>query len=676
MDLKALVVLRILMDNHRMTLYELSVKTKFSIREVRKALEDVEKLLKDRGLGLSHSRGYYQLSDVSHIEDLIDLVESEQLLLPKEVRLSLIYLYTFCRMDFVSNVHYQDFLKVSKNTTLSDIRSLREVLQCHHLRLEYSRSRGYQLKGEETDKHQLAFYMINQLLQSYFGEWGLDSILSSWGFSLKFELLDKWVQESICELQLVPIDDRLKECLYDIIFILCRYHRNVDRVELADVSPSKSIQACLTILVDNLQELGMIENTMTVKDKIYLSVILSSSFEGDSQEESPYFESITAEIIQNMEQIGLLSFHQQEELSLNLKRHLIPAYYRLKFGLPSSNDYTLRIKETYSELFELVKRALVPLERELGLTIPNNEIAYFVVCFGGYLDISETADRKKYRAVIVCPNGVSSALMIKENLVPLFLNVDFYKVSRVTQLRELSPDDYDLIFSTVYIESKKPTYLVSVLMTEEQMARLVDLVARDFPDIGRASLEVESLIAIIGRYATIHRAGELALALERYLRDVVKGKDVRPLLQDLLTEATYQRSSKVLEWKEAIRLAAQPLVESGKILPSYAEAMIQKVEEFGPFINLGKGIAIPHARPDEGVRQVGMSMLVLEHPIYLLDDPKQEIHLLICIAAVDNVSHLKALSHLTLILRDDEKVHTLLGSKTYQDIQSIIQQEV
>ena len=69
-------------------------------------------------------------------------------------------------------------------------------------------------------------------------------------------------------------------------------------------------------------------------------------------------------------------------------------------------------------------------------------------------------------------------------------------------------------------------------------------------------------------------------------------------------------------------------------------------------------------------------MLVLEHPIYLLDDPKQEIHLLICIAAVDNESHLKALSHLTLILRDDEKVHTLLGSKTYQDIQSIIQQEV
>ena len=45
-------------------------------------------------------------------------------------------------------------------------------------------------------------------------------------------------------------------------------------------------------------------------------------------------------------------------------------------------------------------------------------------------------------------------------------------------------------------------------------------------------------------------------------------------------------------------------------------------------------------------------MLVLEEPIYLLDDPEQEVRLLICIAAIDNESHLKALSHLTTILRD------------------------
>ena len=117
------------------------------------------------------------------------------------------------------------------------------------------------------------------------------------------------------------------------------------------------------------------------------------------------------------------------------------------------------------------------------------------------------------------------------------------------------------------------------------------------------------------------------------------------------------------------------MLESGQITANYPEAMIGKVEEFGPFINLGKGIAIPHARPEDGVNEVGMSMLVLDHPIYLLDDPAQEIRLLICIAAVDNQTHLKALKHLTMILRDNAKVERLLTAQEFNDIKEIIQQE-
>lgn len=74
-------------------------------------------------------------------------------------------------------------------------------------------------------------------------------------------------------------------------------------------------------------------------------------------------------------------------------------------------------------------------------------------------------------------------------------------------------------------------------------------------------------------------------------------------------------------------------------------------------------------------KMVSSMMLVLEQPIYLLDDPKQEIHLLICIAAVDNETHLKALSQLTTILRDNEQVKVLLASRNYQGIKKIINQE-
>ena len=56
-----------------------------------------------------------------------------------------------------------------------------------------------------------------------------------------------------------------------------------------------------------------------------------------------------------------------------------------------------------------------------------------------------------------------------------------------------------------------------------------------------------------------------------------------------------------MSWEEAIRLTAQPLLTKGKIKESYIQAMIDKVKEYGPFINIGEYLALPHARPEEGV---------------------------------------------------------------------------
>ncbi|WP_424695000.1 PTS sugar transporter subunit IIA, partial [Granulicatella adiacens] len=44
--------------------------------------------------------------------------------------------------------------------------------------------------------------------------------------------------------------------------------------------------------------------------------------------------------------------------------------------------------------------------------------------------------------------------------------------------------------------------------------------------------------------------------------------------------------------------------------------------------------------------------------------------------ALDNETHLKALAHLTTILRDNESVQKLLASKNYDEIKNIIKQEV
>ncbi|KAA9290296.1 PTS sugar transporter subunit IIA [Aerococcus urinae] len=144
------------------------------------------------------------------------------------------------------------------------------------------------------------------------------------------------------------------------------------------------------------------------------------------------------------------------------------------------------------------------------------------------------------------------------------------------------------------------------------------------------------------------------------------------MLTDLITEETVQIIDKKVNWKEAFEILAAPLVKNGSIEPRYIDAMINRIEELGPFINLGKGIAIPHARPEDGVTKKAMGLLVLKEPIYLLDRDDQKIDVLFLIAATDNESHLEALQELTIFLRDDENISKLKKIENYSDFKNIV----
>lgn len=746
------VILLTLLNEPAMTLYDLSVRTKFPIKVLRAQIESLNDYFVSKGWPrLVLESESYRLPAVvrEKADNVIADLQKAQLFLSQNERVHWIYLYTFCRREFVSNYHYQALLKVSKNTALADVKTLRELMARFGLSLEYSRAKGYSIEGEEADKHRLALYAISELRELPIGVWSLQYILSAWAYPDKFAVVMQHVEAYYLAFQLTPIQDRLEACVYLLLFMLYRYHRvkgydthamnqtmdqPTDQItagtrhcttghitntvseriinhasrQIADhatdqmtaVSTDQPVGAMIdgamynvsdgaaanpytqallslsNIVIKEVLGESALETCFTSSEKQYLSGILSGCFEGDLEVNDSFFQQLIQAIIDKMEDISLLNFQRKAELIAGLKKHIIPAYFRLKYRLFSVNTYTEQIKESYPNLFTLVQRALEPLEKTVGYAIPDAEIFYFVVHFGGYLKQQLPKSYLPYRAVILCPNGVSSSLIIKENLKKIFPKIAFIGTTSVEQLSMFDLDAYDVIFSTVSIQTSKPNYLVSVMMTDEQMRSLIALVAKDFPDVTQHTVVLDKLMDTIKQYSTVHQEKTLRAALRVLLlqyKDM--RKEVKPLLQELITEQTYQTCSQKLDWQSAIRLVAEPLLASGQISARYPEAMIEKVATFGPFIDLGKGIAIPHARPEDGVHQVGMSMLVLEEPVYLLDDPNHEIRVLICIAAVDNETHLKALSHLTTILRDDAHVKALVSSRQYADIAPIIQQE-
>jgi hypothetical protein len=75
-----------------------------------------------------------------------------------------------------------------------------------------------------------------------------------------------------------------------------------------------------------------------------------------------------------------------------------------------------------------------------------------------------------------------------------------------------------------------------------------------------------------------------------------EGKAVLPALKDLMPVERIALDVEAPDWRGAIRVSGQLLVDARIAEPRYVEAMIRIAEELGPYIVIAPHIALPHAR--------------------------------------------------------------------------------
>lgn len=138
-----------------------------------------------------------------------------------------------------------------------------------------------------------------------------------------------------------------------------------------------------------------------------------------------------------------------------------------------------------------------------------------------------------------------------------------------------------------------------------------------------------------------------------------------------LAASRIQFTDEELDWRSAIRLAGKPLLDEGAVTENYIEDAIRIAEEKGPYFDLGRGIAMPHARPEAGVNQIALSYLRTRTPVLLLDREDHPIEVFIMLAAVDNKAHLGVLRMLAGVLTDADKVVELKDATTPEQVLAI-----
>jgi len=144
------------------------------------------------------------------------------------------------------------------------------------------------------------------------------------------------------------------------------------------------------------------------------------------------------------------------------------------------------------------------------------------------------------------------------------------------------------------------------------------------------------------------------------------------LLNQALAEGSISVRATASNWKQAIELAGDALVTSKRTTTQYTEAMVQALEELGPYMVIAPGIALAHARPSEAVLGTGLSLITLSEPVVFGSEANDPVRLVIGLAAVDHDSHIDLMAALSDLLMDVMKVNMLLQAENVEQVRELL----
>ncbi|WP_330992705.1 PTS sugar transporter subunit IIA [Pluralibacter gergoviae] len=144
------------------------------------------------------------------------------------------------------------------------------------------------------------------------------------------------------------------------------------------------------------------------------------------------------------------------------------------------------------------------------------------------------------------------------------------------------------------------------------------------------------------------------------------------MLETWLHDDTIRVQESAQSWQQALAICAAPLLESNTIRPEYLTAIVNEHNRLGPYYVLAPGLAMPHARPEEGALGLGLSLLKLHRGVRFGSEENDPVDLVVMLASPDRHSHIELISALAALFSSDEDMRLLHQARTVEEIKNII----
>ena len=144
-------------------------------------------------------------------------------------------------------------------------------------------------------------------------------------------------------------------------------------------------------------------------------------------------------------------------------------------------------------------------------------------------------------------------------------------------------------------------------------------------------------------------------------------------LREALSVDTIRIKETATSWEQAVELVGRIMLDANLIESNYIEAMKNTIRELGPYSVIAPGIAMPHARPEDGALQTGFALTTLDTPVEFGSKENDPVDILIAFSALDKDSHIQALKEISWYLGNDDFIRLLREAQTVEQVFEALQ---
>ena len=125
------------------------------------------------------------------------------------------------------------------------------------------------------------------------------------------------------------------------------------------------------------------------------------------------------------------------------------------------------------------------------------------------------------------------------------------------------------------------------------------------------------------------------------------------------------------DWQEAVKIIGKLLLDLDSIEEGYIQAMIDVINDIGPYIVVIPHLAIAHAAPLTYVKKNDLVIGVFKEPIYFGSD-NDPVHIIIGLCALTPHSHLEQFQRIADIFSDENAWLDFRKCDTVEELYKLI----